>query len=377
MVGDRVMPVLREWEQTESSWRVLGGIADDIPVAPEWTYPDLVAGTMGSIPDFDGTITGVKNVGTGVIRPAPTGGAGTISGDHTSGASLTGYTINGNVTLRSNQSLIDCIINGHVTAESNCNNALLENDKVLGTSSSGTRGSLVGTDSAFASQSAVTVRFCDLDAKASNTLYGQAIGPRRFTAERNWVRGVVDGVGVFHNPASGSNVYVLVRGNFFDRTKYVRPDPFGVQSDGTHGDTGGQFQGGDGLEYYGNMVIGYNLDDVGTPTTAPTYINPTSWSNAGLMFSDNVGPIRNSKFYGNYLSGGACTANLGPLDSNDTGNIFKMNLFLNDHWPTFAYSIDRAAGNPSGTDFGTGAWRNFYADPETWQSTGVVVTMRT
>lgn len=370
---------LRRYDGSAYIWRRIGGSGLDIPIAPEWIYPSLVElggaeNRMGTLPEPFGVL-GIKNVGTGVVRAFPSS-LDDISGlTMSAGSSLTGKRINGDVVMNSGCWLYDCEVKGHITAASGCNLAGLENTKVIGRNEI-RGGGLISTDSAAASETAFVVRFCDLDATLSGGgRYGTAIGPRRYTLERSYIKGVVDGISWFPQTA-GQPVYIVVRGNYFDLTSYFRPDPFGVQSDGTHGDTGGQFQGGSGGWYYGNVVIGFNNPAIGNPTLSPTYINPTSWSNAGLMFNDNVGALTGLRVFGNYLSGGAATANLGPMDSNDTGIIFKMNLLRDDSWPTFAYAIDRAAGNPAGIDFGSGALRNFFATGDTWESTGVLASMR-
>lgn len=371
-------PLVRVFDLAPLKWRVIAGLGEDVFLAPpwEWAVRDQSWGTdPNPFPDL-----GFKNVGTGVARPAPDGSGGTLSGNQTmtAGQVIQGKTINGNVTMASDCQLLDCIVNGHIGFVSNTLNALIENNKIYGAASGRNGGHVIDTGNVGAAVTAVTIRYNDIDVSAAANYYGDSIGPRRYTAEKNYMKGTADGFGWWPATANGL-VHILARGNYLDTLKFTKPEPFGnMRPEGTHNDSN-QPQSGNGGDCYQNVMVAMLEGEV---SEAPTYDGTKAWANAGLMLNNagGLGYLTNAGFWANRIKGGGVAINADPMGANNTGLYMGMNLVdgTDLHLGGGGWSILHQSGNPAGINWGSGDYRNWVAtvDGAKWTKTGTLAPKR-
>jgi PKD repeat protein len=251
-----------------------------------------------------GTSVSTKgNAGTGVVRPAPTGTGGTLTGAQTvaAGKTLTGKTINGDVTVQSGGQLLDCIVNGRVFLTGT--GALVENNDIRG---NGTNydSSAPGTALVICKVSSGTrnsVRFNRIHnqvaTRAMNGIFFETLD-----VYRNEIFDVVDGIDCNDGLADAN---MQVRGNHLHDFVSYKPD---FNRDRTHND-GIQSQGGPLL------VEGNNLEM--TWSAKSTQPIDSSYVQLAAFMGNHSKATQKATLKNNWLSGGQVLVNF--LDTTTTG----------------------------------------------------------
>lgn len=237
-----------------------------------------------------------SNTGAGIIRVRPNPVDDVYSGPRiitVAGTTITDKWIPYGITVRAaNVTIENCVITG--TADGKADPA----------DTGGGIGLVLAISNSCVN---LKVRFCDLAAAKSTTLWNGILG-WHFTSYRNKITKTVDGLGIY-SPASGSDlpagtpavaVDCVVEGNWMYGLGYYSPDP--AHSDNqTHNDVI-QIQGGKNIRIVGNTLDAYFDQNVGTyPTNGP---DPRALATIQITPNNRIGPIQGLVITDNWLNGG-------------------------------------------------------------------------
>lgn len=176
-----------------------------------------------------------------------------------------------------------------------------------------------------------------------------------FTLLRCDISKCVDGAGLFKTSAPGTNLAVVIQGNYIHDLSWFSPDPNHLSDNQTHND-GIQIQGGLGAVIQGNNIQSFRM---GTTTVALSCV----------LLNDNVGKTGNHIIESNWFGGGYVPIN--ALDTSCGGSNygrFWKNKFDGN-------SFQRLTVRRLSTliwDFGIGT-----ANQNTYSDTGAPITVRT
>jgi hypothetical protein len=231
---------------------------DGIAVLTTSSSPGSGGGTGGTF-TLGTTKPTAANTGAGVIRAYPTGTAGTLTGNQSfSSGTVTGQTINGNVTLSGTAQLMDCVVHGHLIMNDSA--TVAENCVIDGYLTAPT-GHTWMVDSTNATQGGrAQIRYSTIVGRVTS-YYLNGIGKRNFYAYRCDVSGVVDTLRIEPTGVGGVG-NVLVEGCFTHDMQYCSPDP--THTDDMSHDDGCQLRGGTDITLTGNTIHGNWSSTVGT-----------------------------------------------------------------------------------------------------------------
>jgi PKD repeat protein len=268
------------------------------PVTPS---PDnFTLGTSKPI----GTSTSTKgNVGTGVIRTAPTGSGGTVTGNQTipANGTLQGKTIAGDVTIGSGAKLLDCIVKGRITFTGT--GALVENCDIQGngTNYDSSRPGLQLVTCQVTTGTRNVVQYSRIHNLAS-TRAVNGFGYYSIDIYRNDIYNVVDGID--NNGGKGvADSNMRVRGNHLHDFISYKPD---FNRDRTHND-GIQSQGGQLLVEGNHFEMTWS-----SLSTAPI---DAQYSQLVAFMANHTQGTQKPTIKNNWFSGGALLIN--DLDNTD------------------------------------------------------------
>lgn len=151
------------------------------------------------------------------------------------------------------------------------------------------------------------------------SLFWNGIRGHHFTAQRNEIYGVTDGIDVMNPSAPGTQLSTFILANYFHGLSGFGPDtpnsrPF------THNDCI-QWFGGTGLTVIGNHFEGFLDPAIGQASDSawnPDF--PQMNTNSVLQVTQSVGPARGLLFDQNWCHGGGATLNFSAA-GNTAGSI--------------------------------------------------------
>lgn len=294
------------------------------------------------------------NVGTGVIRPAPT--------TH----------VYGDVNLsNASPTVQDRIIHGRVYVSSGVTVPwLVENCEILGPATEPTTAyGIVNTSNAGA---AGIVRFCRIHPDVmSNWIDG--IRTRRYTSYRNEIYNCVDGHGSLSTQDGHNDTFIW--GNHCHSSAHMI-DP--GQSNGfTHCDTGVQVQGGDRWEIIGNNFEGFVV--LGDAPSLPS----GSLSTSCIMLNTGGAPrnLLTGVIRSNWLNGGVYQINGGAVSTSNGNVTITDNLFGRQGYQSGSppFTGDATATLTLKTSSSSNVWTGAYPTNTTnvYEDNGHLITVRT
>lgn len=264
-------------------------------------------------------------------------------------------TINGNVTLSTAQTFSGNTVNGRIVIPQTATGTIIIEDNII--NAAGTTPTSGNVISVHVNTGAIVIiRFNEIIG-TTGTL---GIGVRRFTAYRNYIHHVEDGIRVHnYNGTSVAASNTVIEGNCIGPLIIVTPDPNQARTDNrTHSDCI-QMEGADGIRIVGNRLYCFATTD-GTSnvewamSTSPYVSAATGTSGArphpqasqAIMLSPNVSPITNFLLENNWIYGGEFAVNGGSSNNASSSGMIRGNKFDREQWhATWTIGLDSTAVN--------------------------------
>lgn len=240
-------------------------------------------------------------------------------------------------------------------------NVWVHDNEIIGNGfGAGTTSNSALVDCNHSAASNCRIEFNTLHMDPATATYSQnAIIGHDFTAKRNEMYDVVDGVGIYNTSNSNGPVSVTVWDNYIHDLAYFSPDPNHASDNHTHND-GIQIQGNSGISIQGNNIEAY------VSSTTGNAISPYAPYVTGqiITLTPNVGAITGVDISYNWLSGGSRgiiaivgskgSSNIGTIAYNRIGDCRGNKIQMD---PSLTYTIhdnvNDADGTPISVSFGT------------------------
>jgi len=228
-------------------------------------------------------------------------------------------------------------------------NVTIRNCEIVGNGYSGGNTALIDCNSSFVSNCTIENNLLHQDVSTGNLWTNGVIG-HDYTATRNHIYNVVDGLGVYNSSNASAPANVSIFGNYVHDLAYFSPDP-NHSDNHTHND-GVQIQGNSGITVRGNNLSINASTQLGTPSLyAPGVTGQCITGSPNVSQISGVTIDQNWMDYGSrgvvFIVGSQPAGVLGTC----TGNRFGSHL----HSPTTAVQIDTAAGQTFST-FSGNTW---------------------
>jgi hypothetical protein len=277
--------------------------------------------TLGTTKPVGTSTSTSGNAGTGVVRAAPTGSGGTLTGNQTvaNGAKLTGKVIIGDVSIASNGQLLDSIVKGRVVFTGN--GALVENCDVQGNGAD-YDSTKPGTQLVTCNVTSGTrniVRYSRIHSLVS-TRAANGLGYYSIDVFRNDIYNVVDGVD--NNGSKGvTDSNMIIRGNHFHDLISYKPD---FTRDRTHNDC---------IQSQGGQVTVEGNNFQGTWSSLSTAPIDSTYSQFTAFMANHTQSVEKPTIINNWFAGFALMLNDLDTQANQVW-IVQGNRF---DWSKTAY----------------------------------------
>lgn len=254
-----------------------------------------------------------------------------------------GTTYNSDVTLTTSQVFSNNRVFGRVKVPLSATGNIIIEDNYVNAVGSATSGPII--DVHVNTNANVLIRFNEI----CGTVGQLGIGVRRFTAYRNYIHHVEDGLRIHNFGGTGvaaSNV--IAEANFIGPLISQTPDPNDAnRTDKKNHNDGIQIEGADGTVLRGNAIYAMATTD-GTSNTewarsiSPYDALPAGTSGArerpqasnGIIITPNVSPVTNLLVENNWIYGGERGFNAGNNGNSTTTALVKGNRFDRQQWFT-------------------------------------------
>lgn len=262
-------------------------------------------------------------------------------------------TVFGNVTLTTGQTYSGKILKGRISVPISATGTIIIEDNIIDASeTTPLSGNIINVHAN--TGATVIIRHNEIIG-TSGTL---GIAVRRFTAYRNYIHHVEDGIRIHNFNGTGvAAANAVVEGNLIGPLIILTPDPYINRIDNrTHSDCI-QIEGCDGIVIRGNALNAYHT---GLPTSNqewamnahPYESVPTGTANArahpqashAIMISPNVSQVTNLTIDRNWCRAGEMGINTSSLVNASTTGAITGNRFNRDQWhATYTINIKAAA----------------------------------
>lgn len=280
--------------------------------------------------------------------------------------------INGDVTLTTGQTFSGNIVNGRIKVPISATGTIIIEDNFVDASGIPGVDAFNVIDINPSTSATVLVRYNEIKGRVSTI----GIGVRKFTAYRNYIHHVEDGLRIHNFNSSGSSASdVTAEGNYMGPFLSWTPDPLITRSDTrTHSD-GIQIEGCDGTVIRGNAIHAMATTD-GTSNVewardaSPYDSLPAGTSGGrphpqvsnGIIITPNVSPVTNLVIDKNWIYGGEWGFNAGNnLNSTTTAEVTD-NRFDRNQWFQVASRVINIDSSDSTAPYRIQTSGNVYMD---------------